>query len=417
MAGDRGLADRDHRALADAGVVLGDPDDQAGHGETDEAAVEQVRAGDDEIADLHQRSPAQPLGRREQAADRQHGAGDEALVERAHDRVVGAELDEVGADDRGDDAGRADGERIEHHLAEQRRAAEEDGGQHHRRDDRHGVGLEQVGGHAGAIADVVTDVVGDRGGVAWIILGDAGLDLADEIAADVRTLGEDAAAETGEDRDQRGAEAQRHQRVDDRAVIGLEAHRAGQEPVVGDDAQQREASHQHARDRARLEGDVEAVTERSGRGLRRPHVGAHRHVHADEAGQAGQDGADGEADRDQRSEQRPGDHEDDGADHRDVGVLALEIGLRAFGDRGGDLLHALVARVRFHHRLNGDDRVEDRQHTCAEDPQHHSIHALLPHGPGGSRRVFLELLEYATARLLDLQRLDGFDKRADHLGN
>ena len=42
---------------------------------------------------------------------RQHAGGDDALVEGAHDVVVGAELDEVGADDRGDDAGAADGQR------------------------------------------------------------------------------------------------------------------------------------------------------------------------------------------------------------------------------------------------------------------------------------------------------------------
>ena len=91
---------------------------------------------------------------------------------------------------------------------------EEDRGEHHRRDDRHRIGLEQVGGHAGAIADVVADVVGDGRRVAGIVLGNAGLDLADEIGADVRALGEDAAAKTGEDRDQRGAEAERDQRVD-----------------------------------------------------------------------------------------------------------------------------------------------------------------------------------------------------------
>ena len=44
--------------------------------------------------------------------------------------------------------------------------------------------------------------------------GNAGLDLADEVAADVGALGENAAAETGEDRDQRGAETERDQCVD-----------------------------------------------------------------------------------------------------------------------------------------------------------------------------------------------------------
>jgi hypothetical protein len=85
--------------------------------------------------------------------------------------------------------------------------------------DGHRIGFEQVGRHAGAVADVVADVVGDRGRVARIILGNAGLDLADEVGADVSTLGEDAAAETGEDRDQRGAEAERDERVDDGAVV------------------------------------------------------------------------------------------------------------------------------------------------------------------------------------------------------
>ena len=87
------------------------------------------------------------------------------------------------------------------------RAGEEDRGQQHGGDDGHGIGLEQVGGHAGAVADVVADVVGDHRRIARIILGNAGFDLADQVGADVGALGEDAAAETGEDGDQRGAEA------------------------------------------------------------------------------------------------------------------------------------------------------------------------------------------------------------------
>src|SRR6266436_2666586 len=89
------------------------------------------------------------------------------------------------------------------HVHQQRRIRKEDRGQYHGGDRGHRVGLEQVGGHAGAIADIVADVVGDGGGVARIVFGNTGLDLADEIAADVGALGEDAAAETREDRDQR----------------------------------------------------------------------------------------------------------------------------------------------------------------------------------------------------------------------
>ena len=55
----------------------------------------------------------------------------------------------------------------------------------------------------GAVADVVAHEVGDDGRVARVVLGDAGLDLADEVGADVGGLGVDAAAELREERDER----------------------------------------------------------------------------------------------------------------------------------------------------------------------------------------------------------------------
>ena len=114
-------------------------------------------------------------------------------------------------------------------IMQRRLAVEEDRGEHHRRDDRDRIGLEEVGRHAGAVADIVADIVRDRGGVARIVLRDAGFDLADQVAADVGALGEDAAAETREDRDQRCAEAERDERVDDLAAFRVEAERAGQD--------------------------------------------------------------------------------------------------------------------------------------------------------------------------------------------
>ena len=94
-------------------------------------------------------------------------------------------------------------ERERHAGLTERKDADE-----HRCDGGDDVGLEEVGGHAGAVTDVVTDVVGDDGRVAGVVLGDAGLDLADEVGAHVGGLGEDAAAETGEDRDERATEAE-----------------------------------------------------------------------------------------------------------------------------------------------------------------------------------------------------------------
>ena len=77
----------------------------------------------------------------------------------------------------------------------------------------------------------------------------------------------------------------------------------GQDERSRRDAEEREAGDQHAGDGAGLEGDVEAAAERHGRGLRGADVGAHRDVHADEAGRARQDGADQEADRDPHAEE------------------------------------------------------------------------------------------------------------------
>ena len=144
---------------------------------------------------------------------RRDDAGDDhALVERVHDLAAVADAHEEGADDRGDDRGGAERQRIDQRrrcrACVQQQPAEQHGG-----DDRDRVGLEQVRGHAGAVADVVADVVGDHGGVARVILGNAGFDLADEVGADVGALGEDAAAEAREDRDQRAAEGQADQRV------------------------------------------------------------------------------------------------------------------------------------------------------------------------------------------------------------
>ena len=122
---------------------------------------------------------------------------------------------ELRADDRGEDRDAADRERIEPEVRAGGGRAARDAEEHHGdRGDR--VRLEQVGGHARAVADVVADVVGDHGRVARVVLGDARLDLADEVGADVGGLRVDAAAEPGEDRDQRAAEGEADQVVDRR---------------------------------------------------------------------------------------------------------------------------------------------------------------------------------------------------------
>ena len=135
--------------------------------------------------------------------DREDAGDEEAAVDRAQGAGV-ALLGPHGVDagDRGDDADGAGAER--EHQTERRVGA--DGGERRDAEDDRGdegdlVRLEEVGGHTGAVADVVADVVGDRGRVAGVVLGDAGFDLADEVGADVGRLGEDAATDAQEQGD------------------------------------------------------------------------------------------------------------------------------------------------------------------------------------------------------------------------
>ena len=244
------------------------------------------------------------------------------------------------ADHRRDRRDAADREReeVEARVARAGERAEE---HHGDRGDR--VGLEQVGGHAGAVADVVADVVGDHGRVARVVLGDAGLDLADEVGADVGGLREDAAAEAGEDRDQRAAEGEADEIVDRR--VRRVAEPAGQEPVVAGDAEQAEADDEQARHRAGAEGDVQRGLQPAARRLGGAAVRAHGDVHADEAGGRRQHGADQEAERRAPAELVvEAEHEErHDRDDRDRRVLLLQVGRSALLNGAGDLAHPLVA--------------------------------------------------------------------------
>jgi hypothetical protein len=256
-------------------------------------------------------------------------------------------------------------ERQQHQQVAQRRR-EEDRGEQHRRDHGDRVGFEQIGCHAGAVADIVADIVGDDRRVARIVLRDPRLDLADEVGPDIGALGKDAAAEPGEDRDQRGAEAQPHHRFEDRAQIIAGHHRA-QDEIIAADAEDPQPDHQHPGDRAGLEGDVETGAQAAARGLRGPYIGAHRYVHADIAGGARQHRADQIADRDARPEGDPENDQDHHPDDRDRAVLAVEIGAGADLDRARDFLHPRVPGIRRQHDPAGVEPVGQRQHAAGND--------------------------------------------------
>ena len=209
----------------------------------------------------------------------------------------------------------------------------------------------------------------------WILTGPMGLDPTSRevidslVALGFGALGEDAAAETGEDGDQGGAEAQGHQRIDHVAADRVQAHDLGQDVVVAGDADEGEARHQHAGHRAGAERHAEALGQALGGRLGGADVGPHRHQHAHIAGGARQDRPDGEAECGAPADQHPHGRENHDADHGDGGVLAAQIGLGAFLDGRGDLAHLVRAGRRAHQRRGLEDPVDHRQHSGGDDQQ------------------------------------------------
>ena len=137
------------------------------------------------------------------------------------------------------------------------------------------VALEQVGGHAGTVTDVVAHVVGDRRRVAGVVLRDAGLDLAHQVSADVGRLGEDAATDSQEQGEQRAAEAEADEDGRCRVLEDRDDDRC---------AEQAQPDGEHAGHAAGAEGDLQGRWHRS---LlcrrRRAHVALSRQGHPDVA--------------------------------------------------------------------------------------------------------------------------------------
>jgi len=292
----------------------------------------------------------------------------EALIESAHDIVAAAEPDEESSEHRPDDANTADQQRQKQHCFLYG-AGKEDRTDQHRRNDGHRIGLEKVGRHAGTVADIVANVIGDHGRIPGVVFRDAGFDLADHVSADIRTLGEDTAAKAGKDRNQRCTEAERDKRFKNMAqarrfgrVINATKHN-----VIARDPEQSEADHQHTGDGARLECDSQRRLQSAGPGgICRSHVRANRDVHADVTGRTGEHRTNYETDCRKHAEKRPDHEADDDADHPNGHILTVQVGRGAFLNRARDFLHFLVACRSAQNRATGIKAVQDRK-TATRD--------------------------------------------------
>ncbi len=114
------------------------------------------------------------------------------------------------------------------------------------------VALENVGRHTGTVADIVTDVVGDRGGITRVVLGNALLDLSHQVGPDVGGLRVNSAANSHEQGQQRSAEAEAQKGLVSVLAVNQKDDRA---------AEQAEAVGQHAGDRSRAVAELQRRSE------------------------------------------------------------------------------------------------------------------------------------------------------------
>ena len=336
-AGERGVGDRLHRPVAGLGVVLGDADkEERGH-DAHDAAGQQPPAALQHV--VH--GPGK-------AGQRQQGGDVVAAVERVHRVLIFAAVHHQHADEAGDQVDGVNDQGKEDALDAEDRI--ERGPQNHGADIFRCGRFEDVRAAAGAVAHVVAHQVGDDGRVARIVFGDAGLDFAHQVGAHVGRLGIDAAAELGEERDQRRAKAKADQLI--RNVLRI--LQSAEEEEQAAHAEQREADDHQAGDGAAAQGDLQGAAEAGAGGAGGADVGADGDEHAGVAGETGADGADQKAD-DHFARQRRGKvgklvahKEGDGEHHGqrgDGGVLARHEGFRALADGVRDGPHLRRAGI------------------------------------------------------------------------
>ena len=202
----------------------------------------------------------------------------------------------------------------------------------------------------GHVAHVVAHVVGDGGGVAGVVLGDAGLHLAHQVSAHVGGLGVDAAAHTGEQGHKAGAHAvHNHDVAQGGGILNAEAEVEDDEPKR--DVQHAQANHSEAHDGAGGESHPQAAVQALRGGLGGPGIGVGGDLHADEARQHRPDAAGDKCEGGELGEHLPvGGKGNDQQDHKDHckhlghrGVLMLQVGVGALTDGRSDLLHLFGA--------------------------------------------------------------------------
>ena len=106
-----------------------------------------------------------------------------------------------------------------------------------------------------------------------------------------------------------------------------------------------------------------------------PNIGANGHVHADIAGDTGQHRADQKSDPGQWAQEEPGNNKNNGADHGDRTVLAIQIGHRPYLHSAGNLAHFVRTGSGPNHCPRGDNRIKKAKDAARDHEPMHTRHS------------------------------------------
>ncbi len=166
--------------------------------------------------------------------------------------------------------------------------------QGHGGEDGSAVALVEVCAHACNVTHVVTDVIGDGGGVAGIVLGEIGLDLTHKVCAHVCGLGVDAAADTCEEGLGGCTHSEgQHGGGDDDQFLGHGGlvHESVQHDEPDGDIQKAKAYHGETHDGTGAERHLQAGVKRAAGCIGRAAGSISCGAHPDEAGKAAEETA------------------------------------------------------------------------------------------------------------------------------
>ena len=210
-------------------------------------------------------------------------------------------------------------------------------------DDSTDIALKQVSTHTGDIADIVADIVSDNSGVTRVILGDACLDLTDEVSTDIGCLGVDTAADTGKQSDRGSTEREAEEDIQ---IVENQVQNACAEKAEADNA--------HTHDRAAGEGNRQSLVHAAFTGsVCGADICLGGDIHADVAGENGECCAAQEANSGDPAVKAEAycDEQNSNKDSKDP-ILGKEESASAITDCGGYFLHAVGACILLGNKRN-----------------------------------------------------------------